>query len=53
MSDADVAAGIKLRAIAEVAAKLDIPADALEPYGKAKAKLSSEYLETLAGAPTG
>ncbi len=53
MSDADVAAGIKLRPIEEVAAKLDIPASALEPYGRAKAKLSSEYLESLAGTPTG
>ena len=53
MSDADIAAGVKLKPIAEIAAKLDIPAGALEPYGRAKAKLSAEFVESLAGAPTG
>nr|WP_304471028.1 formate--tetrahydrofolate ligase [uncultured Faecalibaculum sp.] len=33
----------------KVAAKAGIPADALEPYGKTKAKLSQEYLDSLTG----
>ncbi|WP_370458999.1 formate--tetrahydrofolate ligase, partial [uncultured Faecalibaculum sp.] len=35
--------------IDKVAAKAGIPADALEPYGKTKAKLSQEYLDSLTG----
>ena len=38
-SDLEIARETKLRPIAEIAAKLDIPADALEPYGRHKAKI--------------
>ena len=37
-SDIEIAREAKLLPIAEVASKLSIPADELEPYGKYKAK---------------
>lgn len=39
----------KLAPIADIAAKLNIPADALEPYGHYKAKLSRDFTHSLAG----
>ncbi len=42
-----------LKPIAEIAGKLNIPADALEPYGQHKAKLSRVFLKSLAGKPEG
>jgi formate--tetrahydrofolate ligase len=51
--DSEIAARARLKPIAEIAAKLDIPASALIPYGYTKAKLSGEFLETLAGAKLG
>ena len=33
-SDLEIARATTLRPIAEIAAKLDIPLDALEPYGR-------------------
>ncbi len=53
MSDADIAAEVRLKPIAEIAAKLDIPAGALEPYGRHKAKLSAGFVDSLAGARMG
>ena len=46
-SDLAIARRATLRPIAEVAAKAGIPADALEPYGKTKAKVGFEFLDTL------
>ena len=46
-SDIEIAREAKLLPIAEVASKLSIPADELEPYGKYKAKLSREFLESI------
>jgi formate--tetrahydrofolate ligase len=42
-----------LRPIAEIAAKLDIPADAVEPYGRTKAKVDPAWIATRAGAAPG
>jgi formate--tetrahydrofolate ligase len=39
--------------IAEVAAKLGIPDDALSPYGRTKAKLSAEFIESRREEPDG
>ncbi|HEY8021823.1 MAG TPA: formate--tetrahydrofolate ligase, partial [Thermoanaerobaculia bacterium] len=53
-SDIDIAQRAKLQPISEVAlGKLGIPAEHLEPYGHYKAKLSLDYIESLAGRPDG
>src|SRR5882762_8769042 len=49
ISDIDIAQRSKMRRIADLAQdRLGIPAEHLEPYGHYKAKLSLEYLESLA-----
>ena len=47
-SDLEIARAARLRPIAEIAATAGIPADALEPYGKYKAKVA---LEAILGRP--
>src|SRR6202011_3037938 len=43
-----------MRPISEVASeKLALPDEAVSPYGKYKAKISLDYIRTLAGRPTG
>ena len=49
MSDIDIARAATLRPIADIAGQMGIPADALEPYGRFKAKLS---LDRIAGRET-
>jgi len=39
LSDIDISRAAKLRPIAEIAARANIPADAIEPYGRHKAKI--------------
>src|ERR1700758_4633765 len=46
-SDLEIARETKLRPIAEIAAKLNIPDDALEPYGRHKAKIGSGFIQSL------
>jgi formate--tetrahydrofolate ligase len=46
-SDLEIARSTKLRPIAEIAEKLDIPADALEPYGRYKAKVGFDFIKPL------
>jgi formate--tetrahydrofolate ligase len=46
-SDLEIARETKLRPIAEIAAKLDIPADALEPYGRHKAKIGMDFVKSV------
>ncbi|MCR4585107.1 MAG: formate--tetrahydrofolate ligase [Lachnospiraceae bacterium] len=46
-SDIEIAQEARMLPITEVAAAAGIPEDALELYGKYKAKLSPEYLESL------
>ena len=43
-SDLEIARETKLRPIAEIAAKLHIPDEALEPYGRHKAKVGSDFI---------
>jgi len=52
-SDIDIARAARLRPITEIAATLNIPPDALIPYGLHKAKLAAPFLESLAGKPNG
>jgi len=53
-SDIEISQAAKMRPILEVAAdKLDIPAEDLIPYGHYKAKVSLDYIASLAGRPDG
>jgi formate--tetrahydrofolate ligase len=52
-SDLEIARETKLRAIAEIAAKLDIPDEALEPYGRHKAKIGTGFIDSLESRPDG
>jgi formate--tetrahydrofolate ligase len=51
--DLEIARAAKLRPIAEIAAKLNIPDDAIEPYGRHKAKIGTSFIDTLEGKPDG
>ncbi len=53
MSDIEIARAASMQPISEVAEKLAIPSDALEPYGNSKAKLSQEFIKSLEGRPEG
>ena len=44
--DLEIARAAKLKPIAEIAAKLNIPVDALEPYGHHKAKVGFDFIDT-------
>ncbi|HEX4375733.1 MAG TPA: formate--tetrahydrofolate ligase [Steroidobacteraceae bacterium] len=46
-SNIEIAQKAKLRPIAEIAAKLDIPLASLEPYGHYKAKIGFDFLDSL------
>ncbi|HEX3943877.1 MAG TPA: formate--tetrahydrofolate ligase [Rhizomicrobium sp.] len=52
-SDIDIARAAKMQPISEIAAKLDIPSAAIEPYGRTKAKVSLDYIEQLHDRPDG
>jgi formate--tetrahydrofolate ligase len=52
-SDIEIAREAKMKPIAEVGAKLGIPADALLNYGPYKAKVSFDFLDTLKDRPDG
>ena len=47
LSDIDIAQKAKMKKIQEIAAGLGIPEDALEPYGRYKAKVSLSYVDSL------
>ncbi len=51
-SDIEIADAATLRPIAEVAAELGIPADALEPYGRYKAKIGFDFIAGWRRSPT-
>ena len=53
LTDIEIAQQAKLLPIREVAAKAGIPEEALEYYGKYKAKISEEYIRSMATAPDG
>ena len=53
-SDLEIAQAARMRPIAELAReRLDIPEEALQPYGRYKAKISLDHLATLAERPDG
>jgi formate--tetrahydrofolate ligase len=53
-SDIEISQAAKMRPIVDVAAdKLGIPAEHLYPYGHYKAKVSLDYVASLAGRPNG
>ena len=52
-SDIEIAQENVKKPITEVAAAIGIPEDAIEPYGRFKAKLSEEYLKGLEGKEKG
>lgn len=47
MSDIEIARQAKMQNIMEIGAKLDIPSEALRPYGHDKAKVDLAYIDTL------
>ena len=53
MSDIQIAQNAPIKPISEIAAKLDIPTDALAPFGHTKAKVSLKFIESLASRPDG
>jgi formate--tetrahydrofolate ligase len=52
-SDLEIARESKMRPIGEIAAKLNIPDEALEPYGRHKAKIGTEFISSLESRPDG
>jgi formate--tetrahydrofolate ligase len=52
-SDIEIARAATMKPIAEVAAKVGIPADALVPYGTTKAKVTFDYINALKDRPDG
>ena len=52
-SDIEIAQKAKMLRVTEVAAKLGIPEEHLEPYGHYKAKVALGYIDTLADRPDG
>ncbi len=53
MTDIEIAKAAKPRHIREVAADLSIPEEALEYYGKYKAKLEEDYIRSISERPDG
>ena len=53
LSDIEIAQKAKMKPIGEIAAKLGIPEDAIEPFGRTKAKISLDYIASLADKPDG
>jgi formate--tetrahydrofolate ligase len=51
--DIEIARQAKMQPIAQIAAKLGIPDEVLEPYGKFKAKVSLDYCRGLQDRPMG
>ncbi len=52
-SDLEIAREAKMRPIGEIAARLHIPEDALESYGRHKAKISLDFVASLKDRPDG
>ena len=52
-SDIEIAQAATMKPILEVASRLGIPDDALDQYGRYKAKISLEYIDSLASKPDG
>jgi len=52
-TDIEIAREAKKKPIMEIGSKLGIPAEHLLPYGHDKAKVSQEFIKSLAGKPDG
>ncbi|KZM47849.1 formate--tetrahydrofolate ligase [Labrenzia sp. OB1] len=52
-SDIDIARAASMKPITEIGARLDIPEEALLPYGRTKAKISADFLKSLNGRKDG
>jgi len=52
-TDIEIARAATLRPIAEIAARAGIPAEALEPYGRFKAKISYPFIDSVRDRPDG
>jgi formate--tetrahydrofolate ligase len=52
-TDIEISRAAKMRPIGEIAARLGIPEDAVEPYGRTKAKISLRWLAEKSGGPQG
>ncbi|MDQ2801396.1 MAG: formate--tetrahydrofolate ligase, partial [Pseudomonadota bacterium] len=52
-SDLEIARAARLRPIAEIAAKLQVLPEALEPYGRFKAKIGFDFIRSVADQPDG
>ncbi|WP_158743463.1 formate--tetrahydrofolate ligase [Acidisphaera sp. L21] len=52
-SDIEIADSATLRPIADIAAELKIPGDALEPYGRYKAKVGYDFIRGVEDRPDG
>jgi formate--tetrahydrofolate ligase len=53
LSDLEIARTVRLRPIGEIAAKLDVPPEALIPYGAHKAKIAASFLRSIGRRPDG
>ncbi|HEY8290803.1 MAG TPA: formate--tetrahydrofolate ligase, partial [Acetobacteraceae bacterium] len=51
--DLEIARAAKLRPIAEIASRLGIPDEALEPYGRHKAKIGLDFVNSVQDRPDG
>ncbi len=52
-SDIEIAREATMQPISEIAAKLDIPMEAIHPFGHTKAKVDLKYLQGLESRPNG
>jgi len=52
-SDLEIARAARLRPIAEIAEKLGVPIDAIEPYGRYKAKIGFDFIRAVEDRPEG
>ena len=52
-SDIEIARAASKKPIWDIGARLGIPQEQLEPYGNDKAKISAEFIASLAGKPDG
>jgi formate--tetrahydrofolate ligase len=52
-SDLEIARSVPMQPISEIAERLAIPADALVPYGRHKAKVALDFLESIQNRPDG
>ena len=52
-SDIEIAQAATLKPIGQIAKKLGVPDEALEPYGHTKAKVSLDWVDSLAGKKNG